>query len=55
MPKRFFDTLEDFKNNLHRYDASLIDYLAEMLTSKQTSTKLNGKRWSVTLVLSSSK
>ena len=26
MPKRFFDTLEDFKNNLHRYDASLIDY-----------------------------
>ena len=26
MPKRFFNTLEDFKNNLHRYDASLIDY-----------------------------
>ena len=26
MPMRFFNTLEDFKNNLHRYDASLIDY-----------------------------
>ena len=26
MPKRFFNTLEDFKSNLHRYDASLIDY-----------------------------
>lgn len=26
MPKRFFNTLEDFKNNLHRFDASLIDY-----------------------------
>ena len=26
MPKRFFNTWEDFKNNLHRYDASLIDY-----------------------------
>jgi len=26
MPKRFFNTLEDFKNNLHRYDTSLIDY-----------------------------
>jgi len=26
MPKRFFNTLDDFKKNLHRYDASLIDY-----------------------------
>jgi hypothetical protein len=26
MPKRFFYTLDDFKKNLHRYDASLIDY-----------------------------
>ena len=26
MPKRFFYNLEDFKKNLHRYDASLIDY-----------------------------
>ena len=26
MPKRFFNSLDDFKNNLHRYDASLIDY-----------------------------
>jgi hypothetical protein len=26
MPKRFFNTLDDFKENLHRYDASLIDY-----------------------------
>lgn len=26
MPKRFFYSLDDFKNNLHRYDASLIDY-----------------------------
>src|ERR1051325_4939408 len=26
MPKRFFNTLEDFRNNLHTYDASLIDY-----------------------------
>jgi hypothetical protein len=26
MPKRFFNTFDDFKKNLHRYDASLIDY-----------------------------
>ena len=26
MPKRFFNSLDDFKKNLHRYDASLIDY-----------------------------
>ncbi|TLX91819.1 MAG: hypothetical protein E6K94_00850 [Thaumarchaeota archaeon] len=26
MPKRFFNSLDDFKNNLHKYDASLIDY-----------------------------
>jgi len=26
MPKRFFYTLDDFKKNLHKYDASLIDY-----------------------------
>ncbi len=26
MPKRFFNTLDDFKKNLHGYDASLIDY-----------------------------
>jgi hypothetical protein len=26
MPKRFFYSLDDFKENLHRYDASLIDY-----------------------------
>jgi hypothetical protein len=26
MPKRFFYSLDDFKKNLHRYDASLIDY-----------------------------
>ena len=26
MPKRFFYTLDDFRKNLHRYDASLIDY-----------------------------
>ena len=26
MPKRFFYNLEDFKKNLHRYDASLNDY-----------------------------
>jgi len=26
MPKRFFNSLDDFKNNLHRFDASLIDY-----------------------------
>ena len=26
MPKRFFNSLDDFKKNLHTYDASLIDY-----------------------------
>ena len=26
MPKRYFYTLDDFKKNLHKYDASLIDY-----------------------------
>ena len=26
MPKRFFNSLDDFKKNLHRYEASLIDY-----------------------------
>ena len=26
MPKRFFNSLDDFKKNLHKYDASLIDY-----------------------------
>jgi hypothetical protein len=26
MPKRYFHTLDDFRNNLHKYDASLIDY-----------------------------
>jgi hypothetical protein len=26
MPKRFFYTLDDFRKNLHKYDASLIDY-----------------------------
>ena len=26
MPKRFFNTLDDFKKHLHKYDASLIDY-----------------------------
>jgi len=26
MPKRFFNSLDDFKKNLHRYDVSLIDY-----------------------------
>jgi hypothetical protein len=26
MPKRFFNSLDDFKKNLHRYDALLIDY-----------------------------
>jgi hypothetical protein len=26
MPKRFFNSLDDFKKNLHRYDASLINY-----------------------------
>lgn len=26
MPKRYFYTLDEFKKNLHRYDASLIDY-----------------------------
>ena len=26
MPKRFFYSLDDFKKNLHRYDASLIEY-----------------------------
>ena len=26
MPKRSFNSLDDFKKNLHRYDASLIDY-----------------------------
>jgi hypothetical protein len=26
MPKRFFNRLDDFKKNLHKYDASLIDY-----------------------------
>ncbi|HEY7228612.1 MAG TPA: hypothetical protein VH481_10870 [Nitrososphaeraceae archaeon] len=26
MPKRFFNNLDDFKKNLHRYDASLVDY-----------------------------
>lgn len=26
MPKRFFNSLDDFKKNLHRHEASLIDY-----------------------------
>ena len=26
MPKRFFNSLDDFQKNLHQYDASLIDY-----------------------------
>jgi len=26
MPKRFFNSLDDFKKNLHKYEASLIDY-----------------------------
>jgi hypothetical protein len=26
MPKRFFNSLDDFQKNLHRYDASLINY-----------------------------
>jgi len=26
MPKRYFHTLDDFRSNLHKYDASLIDY-----------------------------
>jgi hypothetical protein len=39
MPKRFFNTLEDFKNNLHRYDASLIDYNGNPIPCIQIDSK----------------
>jgi hypothetical protein len=39
MPKRFFNTLEDFKNNLHRYDASLIDYNGNPIPCLQIDSK----------------
>lgn len=39
MPKRFFNTLEDFNNNLHRYDASLIDYNGNPIPCIQIDSK----------------
>ena len=39
MPKRYFNTLDDFRNNLHKYDASLIDYNGNSIPCIQIESK----------------
>lgn len=39
MPKRYFYTLDDFRNNLHKHDASLIDYNENPIPCIQIESK----------------
>lgn len=39
MPKRYFHTLDDFRNNLHKFDASLIDYNGNPIPYIQIESK----------------
>ena len=59
MPKRFFHTLDDFKKNLHEYDASLIDYNGNLIPCIQIDSnkydeiigKVAGKKLAVDVLL----